>query len=98
VQNLLRIPGVGPKTARRLNEELGLIDAADVVVAARQGKIRQLYGFGPKREQLLLEGAEAVLNGFEKVSMPLPPEDDELEELRPRLQLLPSAIPLPEAA
>src|SRR6188508_2501629 len=46
---LMQIPNIGPKTALRLNEELGLTSAADVYAAAQQGKIRQLYGFGPKR-------------------------------------------------
>jgi DNA polymerase (family 10) len=76
---LMEIPNIGPKTARRLNEELGLSTIQDVYAAAQQGKIRQLYGFGEKRERLLLEGAEMVLGGFHKVASPVPPpEPDEL--------------------
>ena len=60
---LMQIPAVGPKTALRLHEELGLSSAADVYAAAQGGKIRALYGFGPKRERQLLQGAEAVLAG-----------------------------------
>lgn len=79
VTQLMEIPTIGPKTARRLNEELGLSTAQDVYVAAQQGKIRQLYGFGVKRERQLLEGAEMVLGGFHKVAPPVPPpEPDEL--------------------
>ena len=76
---LMEIPNIGPKTARRLNEELGLSTVYDVYAAAQQGKIRQLYGFGEKRERQLLEGAEMVLGGFHKVASPVPPpEPDEL--------------------
>jgi len=79
VASLMEIPTVGPKTGRRLHEELGLSTAQDVYVAAQQGKIRQLFGFGVKRERQLLEGAEMVLGGFHKVASPVPPpEPDEL--------------------
>lgn len=106
VSTLMQIPGVGPKTALRLNEELGLTSAADVYAAAQQGKIRQLYGFGPKRERQLLEGAEAVLVGRPKVYAPIPfPTADELPPAEavqaPRLSVVKPAaeqLALPEAA
>jgi DNA polymerase (family 10) len=102
VSNLMQIPGVGPKTALRLNEELGLATAADVYAAAQQGRIRQLYGFGQKRERQLLEGAEQVLAGKPKVYAPWPlPDEDELAaERTPRLSLVPPiqrTMALPEA-
>jgi DNA polymerase (family 10) len=103
VSPLMLIPGVGPKTALRLNEELGLTSARDVYAAAQQGKIRQLYGFGPNRERQLLEGAEQVLAGRPKVYAPVPlPAEDELPlEQAPKLAVLQSAerqLTLPEAA
>ena len=63
VSDLLAVPGIGPKTALRLNEELGLANAADVVAAADAGRIRQLYGFGERREQLHGDGARQVVGG-----------------------------------
>jgi DNA polymerase (family 10) len=99
VSSLMEIPNIGPKTARRLHEELGLATAADVVEAARGGKIRQLYGFGEKRERQLLEGAELVLGGFRKVAAPIPlDEEDEVVEVLPAPRPLPLAPTLPEAA
>ena len=100
VANLMQIPGVGPKTALRLNEELGLTTAAEVCAAAQQGKIRQLYGFGPKRERQLLAGAEQVLAGRPKTPAPLPSEADELLDDVSRLNVVTTAEPpaLPEAA
>jgi DNA polymerase (family X) len=103
VSNLMLIPTVGPKTALRLNEELGLSTAAEVYAAAQQGKIRQLYGFGPKRERQLLEGAEQVLAGHPKVYAPVPPEtpDEARPDDAPRLTLVGPAteqLALPEAA
>lgn len=98
---LMSIPGVGPKTALRLNEELGLANAADVYAAAQQGKIRQLFGFGRKREQQLLAGAEEVLSGRPKVYAPIPfPAPDEVpqdpESEGPRLRVLPPITPGPQ--
>lgn len=84
VVELMRIPTVGPKTALRLHEELGLSSAADVVEAARSGKIRALYGFGVRRERQLLKGALDVIAGRPKVYAPVPePDVDELPEPTP---------------
>jgi DNA polymerase (family X) len=81
VQRLMQIPTVGPKTALRLHEELGVSTPAGVVEAARANKIRALYGFGEKREEQILLGALDVLAGRPKIYAPVPPpEDDELPE------------------
>lgn len=79
VADLMRLPNVGPKTALRLHEELGLASAGDVYAAAQAGKIRALYGFGAKRERQLLEGAAAVLAGNVRSFVPRP--SGEREEL-----------------
>ena len=55
---LTKLPGLGPKRARRLYEELG-IDSLDALrSAAQQGRISALRGFGERAEQALLEAAE----------------------------------------
>src|SRR5438270_6352106 len=51
---ITRLPGLGPKRARRLFEELG-IDSLDALrTAAEQQRIRTLKGFGAKAEESLL--------------------------------------------
>lgn len=58
---LTRLPGLGPKRARRLFEELGIDSLAALETAARQQRIRELKGFGPRAEQNLLAAiAEAT--------------------------------------
>ncbi len=47
---LLRIPGIGPKTALRLYRELGISTPAALTRAARAGEIHPLKGFGTIRE------------------------------------------------
>ena len=51
---ITHLPGLGPKRARRLYEELQ-IDSLDALrAAAQEQKIRKLKGFGPKAEESIL--------------------------------------------
>ncbi len=52
---MTKLPGLGPKRARRLYEELGLDSLEALQEAAGAGRISELKGFGPKAEQALLE-------------------------------------------
>jgi DNA polymerase (family 10) len=60
VVEMLQIPDVGPKTAARLWQELGLTSIEDVERAARAGKIRTLSRMGAKTEENILAGIEAL--------------------------------------
>ena len=60
-RELLGIPGVGPKTAHRLEAELHLDSAQSVVDAAQQGKLRRLRGIGPTRERQLGQAAAELV-------------------------------------
>ncbi|MGN6168873.1 MAG: DNA polymerase/3'-5' exonuclease PolX [Solirubrobacteraceae bacterium] len=56
-----RLPGLGPKRARRLFEELG-VDSVDALrQAAEQHRIQELKGFGAKAETSILQSLEAVM-------------------------------------
>src|SRR6201995_6024284 len=52
---MTKLPGLGPKRARRLYEELGIDSLEALQEAATAGRISELKGFGPKAEQSLLE-------------------------------------------
>jgi DNA polymerase (family 10) len=56
---LMRVPGVGPKTAKRVFAELGVETVDEVLEAAREGRIRVLAGMGEKTEQAILAGLES---------------------------------------
>jgi DNA polymerase (family X) len=56
---LMRVPGVGPKTAKRVFSELGVETVDQVLEAARDGRIRDLAGLGEKTEQAILAGLES---------------------------------------
>ncbi len=52
--DVMHVPGLGPKTARRLWEELGVASLDDLRVAAEAHKLRELSGLGPKSEERVL--------------------------------------------
>ncbi len=47
---LMRVPGIGPRTAQRLHDALGISTPEQLVEAARLGRLKPLWGFGPKRQ------------------------------------------------
>ncbi len=53
---LLRIPGLGPRTVRQIHETLGIRTLEDLRAAAEAGTLRQLRGLSAKTEALILEG------------------------------------------
>ncbi len=55
---VVRLPGLGPKKARRLWVELGIESVDDLEAAARSGLIGELPGFGVKSQEKILSGIE----------------------------------------
>ena len=56
---LMRLPGIGPKRARLLAEELGVRSLGGLARAARTGALRRVKGFGGRTEARLLEALAA---------------------------------------
>jgi len=54
--DLMRLPGVGPKRARTLWQELGVESPDGLEEAARAGRVRGLAGFGQRTEEKILTG------------------------------------------
>jgi DNA polymerase (family 10) len=55
---VLGLQGVGPKTAGRLFQELGIASLTDLEAAARAGRIRGLKGMGSRKEALILKAID----------------------------------------
>jgi DNA polymerase (family 10) len=53
---LLRIPGLGPRTVRQIWLDLGVLTIDDLRKAAEEGRIRELRGLSERTEQIILEG------------------------------------------
>ena len=60
---MTRLPGLGPKRARRLFEELGIDSLDSLRAAAEEHRIRSLKGFGPKAEESILAAVSAARAG-----------------------------------
>ena len=54
--DLMRLPNVGPKRARKLWEELGVESVDDLEAAAQAGRVAALEGFGAKSQEKILAG------------------------------------------
>jgi DNA polymerase (family 10) len=55
VASFMRLPGLGPKTARRIWQELGITTVATLKAAAEAGELRGHAGIGPGTEQKIVE-------------------------------------------
>lgn len=62
---LTQVEGVGPKTVKLLYEALGVRTLEDLERVAREGKIREVKGLGPKIEEKILRGLQEA-RGAEK--------------------------------
>src|SRR3989344_5554198 len=58
VEEMMHVPSLGPKKAMRLFKELKIKNAGDLEKAAKEGRIRELEGFGEKSEADILRGLE----------------------------------------
>jgi DNA polymerase (family X) len=83
--DVTRVPGLGAKTARRLHDELGVVDLETLRSAAEEGRISGLKGLGPKVEENVLASLETL------------PDAGEESERRLLSKVLPIARELAEA-
>ncbi|MBK8045726.1 MAG: DNA polymerase/3'-5' exonuclease PolX [Anaerolineales bacterium] len=60
VVDMMQIPDMGPKKAKRLWEELGIDSVEALRGAAERGELRDLKGFGAKSEEKILKGIELI--------------------------------------
>jgi DNA polymerase (family 10) len=60
ILEMMRLEGIGPKTAVRLQKALGIASIDDLEKAGKEGKIKRLKGFGEKTEANILEAIEEL--------------------------------------
>src|SRR5919198_1817784 len=63
---ITRIPGLGPKRARKLYDELGISSLEELKAAAEQQQLRGVQGFGAKAEENILTALAAGADGRPK--------------------------------
>ena len=87
-----RIPGLGPKRAKLLHDELGVNSIEDLRRAAESGQLKDVKGFGKKAEENVLAAFAAGADGRPKARMILSKALPVGEELVAALQAHPAAI------
>lgn len=55
---LMHIPGMGPKKAKLVYEELGITTVDELLEAVKKGKLRRLRGMGAKTEANIIRGIQ----------------------------------------
>ncbi|MGB9803717.1 helix-hairpin-helix domain-containing protein, partial [Desulfofundulus sp.] len=71
ILEVMALPGIGPKRARFLHEQLGITSLAELEEAAREKKVRALRGMGVKTEQEILRSIELVRSRQGRILLPL---------------------------
>jgi DNA polymerase (family 10) len=89
---ITRIPGLGPKRARLLHDELGVSSIDELRQAAEDGRLSDVKGFGKKAEENLLAAFAAGADGRPKARMLLSKALPVGEELVAALREHPAAI------
>lgn len=88
VVELLRVPGLGPRTAGELWQQASIGSLDELEAAARAGRLRRLRGMSQKTEQRLLDGL-AALRRRPARRMRLSEARDAIERVRPLLAAAP---------
>ena len=83
VRELTKVPGLGPKRAMQLSRELGIASVADLDAAVRQGRLRDLAGFGAKSEERILRGLAVMTNDRVLLSTAMDTATSVIDVLRP---------------
>ncbi len=60
IEQLLRIPTLGPKRIKLLSQKLNIKTIADLEKAVKNGKLRTIPGFGEESEKHILQGIELL--------------------------------------
>src|SRR5918997_6097698 len=66
---ITRIPGLGPKRARLLHDELGITSLDELREAAEQGRLKDVPGFGAKAEENVMAALAAGADGQPRARM-----------------------------
>ena len=85
ITTLLEIPGIGPKTANRLSNELGVKSVDDLEQAVKDGRVAGLFRLGDKTADNILQQIEALRRKDQRIPIgeALPVVDEVLNALRP---------------
>ena len=81
---LLEIPGIGPKTAKRLSTELGIKSVDELEQAIKDGRVAKLFRIGEKTAENILQQIQALRRKDQRIPIgeALPVVEEVLGALR----------------
>ena len=88
---ITRLPGLGPKRARKVFDEMGIASLDELKKAAEEERLRTIRGFGPKAEESILLALAAGEDGRPKPKLLLSKALLIAEALREALREQPAA-------
>ncbi|TET50018.1 MAG: DNA polymerase/3'-5' exonuclease PolX [Dehalococcoidia bacterium] len=85
ITNLLAIPGIGPKTAKKLSSELGISSVDELESAINEGQVAELLGLGEKTADSILHQIRALRRKDQRIPIgeALPVVEDIMSALSP---------------
>lgn len=92
LRQMLRIPGLGPKRIRQINQTLELTTLEELKQAAEDGKIASLPGFGSKSQENILKGIAFVAEHGSKYRIDI--AETHAEAVADALRALPQTVRL----
>ncbi|MBS3816929.1 MAG: DNA polymerase/3'-5' exonuclease PolX [Candidatus Thermoplasmatota archaeon] len=91
--DVMNVPDIGPKSAKKLYEELGVEDLDSLKEEAEAGNIEELKGFGKKTQKKILQGIEMLeeISGRHLLNEVIPIAEDLIDHLGPKAEKIEKA-------
>jgi DNA polymerase (family X) len=89
---MMRIPGVGPKTINTIYNQLHVNSISDLVEACKQNKVATLPGFGKKTQDKILQGIAFLAQHADRFLYPV--AEEEALHISTALKALPEIVRL----
>ncbi len=90
LQQMLRIPGLGPKRIKQIHDTLGIATVTDLEAACQANKIATLPGFGKKTQDNILRGIQFLTQYQDQYLFPV--AEAEAERIVAALKQLPGIV------
>ncbi|MFW6376153.1 MAG: DNA polymerase/3'-5' exonuclease PolX [Thermoplasmatota archaeon] len=82
--DVMRVPDIGPKKAKKLYDEIGVEDLDSLKEKAESGKIKDIKGFGEKTEKKIIRGIDMLekISGRHLLNEVIPISEEVIDHLK----------------
>lgn len=91
--DVMKVPDIGPKSAKKLHDELGIEDLDSLKEEAEEGNIESIQGFGKKTQQKIIDGIEMLeeISDRHLLNEVIPVSEDIIQHLEPKAERIEKA-------